>query len=147
MATLLQLATRMRALSARLPTIADEAKKVVATAMLDSLLDNTPADTSTLVSNWQVGTGPISVVRPAYAEGKGGSTRETSIGAARGAGHAVIEAIAPGKPIVISNPVPYARYVNDGTSQHAPLLFVEKARLVGRLAGSAFKRSIGINRG
>jgi hypothetical protein len=137
----------MRALSARLPLIADEAKRVVANAALDSLFENTPADTSTLISNWRVTSGSISPPIPAYSAGKLGSSREASVAEARSAASAAMAAIPPGKPIIIYNSVPYAGYVNDGNATHAPLLFLERARLVGRLAGSMFKRSVGVTRG
>jgi hypothetical protein len=137
----------MRALAASLPAIADQAKRVSATAALDSLFQDTPADTSTLISNWRVSTGAVEAPIPAHALGVKGSTREASAGIAKALAGEAINALPPGAPIVIYNSVPYGRYVNDGTSSQAPRLFLEKARLAARLAATAFKRSVGVKRG
>lgn len=137
----------MRALAARLPEIADQAKRVSASAALDSLFNDTPADTSKLISNWRVSGGGVEAPIPAYSLGTKGSTRQASAGAARAEARASMDALPLGSPIVIYNSVPYGRYVNDGTSTAAPSLFLEKARLAARLAATAFKRSVGVTRG
>lgn len=131
MANLTNLAIRMRRLGGNLPEVAASAKRRAATAMLDSLLENSPVDTSLLVSNWRVGnrTRPP---RSAFELGKAGSTREAAITGAREAGRATIAASHPGELLVIYNTVPYARFVNDGASNRPPLLFVEKALIVGK---------------
>lgn len=130
MANLSNLAIRMRRLGADLPEQAAAAKRQVAAAVLDSLLENTPVDTSLLVSNWRVDkrTRPP---RGPFETGKHGSTREAGIEGARAAGAAAIANSLPGEPLVIFNTVPYARFINDGASNRPALLFLEKARLVG----------------
>ncbi len=142
MATLSDLAKRMTALRAGLATAGLDTKKAVAIAVLDSVLENSPVDTSLFVSNWQAGSS-VAALRDAFALGKGGSTREASVAAARAAGVAAINASRPGEPVVISNPVPYGQYLNDGTSGRAPLLFVERAVLVGNLLLASLAKTIG----
>lgn len=144
MRTLADLAIQMQIRSKEVPVAADNLKRQVAYAALDSLLENTPVDTSVLVSNWRVSSGAIAEPIPAYALGREGSTRETSIAAARAAGRAAIDGIAPGKPIVIFNSVPYAQFLNDGTSSRAPHMFIEKAVLVGNLLAKRLGLQLGV---
>lgn len=131
MANLSNLAIRMRRLKGDLPETAAVLKRNVALAILNFLLENTPVDTSVLVSNWRVDkrTRPP---RGAFELGKDGSTREAGIAGARAAGEAAIAQSKPGELLVIYNTVPYARFVNDGNSVTPPLLFVERAQIVGR---------------
>lgn len=147
MATLLDLAAQMRALSLEVPEAADALKRGVAIAMLDSVLQNTPVDTSRLVSNWRVSTGAIQAPTAAYVLGKGGSTRQASIAAARAAGVAAINAIPAGQPIVIYNSVDYARFLNDGTSEISARLFVEIALRVGAQLIQTAGLALGVKRG
>lgn len=137
----------MRALAARLPEVADQAKRVAVMAALDSLFDNTPADTSKLVSNWRVTSSAVGEPVPAYVLGQKGNTKAASILAARASALAELSAIPLGRQMVIYNSVPYGRYVNDGTSHNAPSLFLEKARVAASEAARSFKRSVGVTRG
>lgn len=104
----------------------------VATAVLTTLLEETPIDTGCLVSNWRANIGsPLTDVIPAYTVGKKGSEAAANIGQA---GHVAAEVLAqkqPGQDIHITNYVPYVRYLNDGTSRVAAHSFVEKALLAG----------------
>lgn len=131
MANLSNLAVRMRRLKGDIPEAAAVAKRVAATGAVDFVIDNTPVDTSLLVSNWRVDT-RTRPPRTAFELGVGGSTREAAVAGAKAAAHAAIAKSKPGEPLVIYNTVPYARFVNDGTSRVAPLLLVERAQLVAR---------------
>jgi hypothetical protein len=145
-ATLRALAIQMRALAKEVPVAVNELRHQTASAALDSLIDNSPADTSTLISNWRVTDGAPEPPISAYSLGRLGSTREASAASARAAGQAAIAAILPGKPIVIYNSVPYARYVNDGSSDRAPHLFVEKALIVGNNIAKSIGLKLGVRR-
>ena len=143
MATLLDLAAQMRALNTKITGGSSGVQKAVALAVVDYLIDNTPVDTGAAVSNYHIGagTGP----QAPYAPGEKGSTAEANRAAAKAAAHAAIAAAPDGSPIVISNPVEYVAYLNDGTTEHPPQLFVERAIAAGREIVGSFK--LGITRG
>lgn len=90
---------------------------------LEAVAVRTPVDTSEARSNWNLGTAKVTVVRPPHITGK----RHIGIGE-RGVYAAVVaegkrvaqsippESIADGRPVVISNPVPYIGLLNSGSS-------------------------------
>lgn len=143
MATLRDLAAQMRALNSQVVGGSSGVQKAVAVVVVDYLIDNSPVDTGTAVSNYHIGAGTAQ--QAPYAPGEKGSTAEANRAAAKAAAHAAIAAVPDGSPIVISNPVEYVGYLNDGTTEHPPQLFVERAIAVGRGVVGAFK--LGITRG
>lgn len=141
MATLLDLSNRMKFLAKRIPQAANERKQEVATAILLSLIDDTPVDVSEAVSNWIVGLGqPVFKAVEPYFPGKKGSTAELSRLATQARGIQQIGQSKPGKSIFITNNVEHIVYLNDGTDRLPALAFKEKAILVGsKVAGAPLK--------
>jgi hypothetical protein len=107
--------------------------KEVAVEIVNTLVDNTPVDTSQALSNWQLSIGgPIQSTRPAIAVGKFGSTRAISATATKAEGAGNVQGFVIGIPIHITNNLPYIQGLNDGTISRQPSGFVQKAMLVGR---------------
>lgn len=133
MSTLLDLAKRLEAKAKTYDDIANTKKIEVATAILTELTQVTPVDTSTAVSNWQVGIGsPVDAEIDAHIPGKKGSTRTQSAAEALSIGKRALATVKPGQPVYISNLVRYIKYLNEGWSKQAPAGFVETAILIGR---------------
>lgn len=132
MATLESLAKRLNRLADRLDDEVQTAKVETAMAVMQSLVDNTPVDTTEALSNWQGSTGSIPGRIGPLSPGVGGSTKGASASAALANARAVFEAAPANVPLVISNAVPYIRRLNEGSSSQHPGGFVEAAVLVGR---------------
>lgn len=133
--TLKDLADDMFKLAASYPLIVSSNMSVeVVKVILADLLARTPADTSTAISNWQIGLDrPIINTIPAYFPGKDGLTAQASRDAAWRAALSILALKKPGQQLFIGNALPYIRKLNDGSSDQAPAGFIERAELLGRL--------------
>lgn len=98
------------------------------------LVNHTPVDVTTAVSNWQASlNAPPAFDLPAIVPGEHGST----------AGQSRPEAVAhvirvaaekdPGETIYLSNLAPYIIDLNNGTSKQEPAGFFQRGILVGEL--------------
>lgn len=106
--------------------------KDVANTVLESLVDNTPVDTSQALSNWIVTIdGPGFGTRAAFVLGKGGSSKAASASQTVSVGKAVIGLKRPGESIFITNNLDYIEQLNAGTISAQPGQFVEKAVAAG----------------
>lgn len=133
MVSLRDFASRMDARAGKLAEQSHKRAIRVATAILRDLVYRTPVDTSTALSNWQVGIGtPVASEIFPYYFGTKGSTRAPSAQAAYAAGVAKLQSKKPGETIYISNLTDYIKQLNEGSSLQAPAGFVERAVLVGR---------------
>ncbi len=133
MANISQLAARIRLVSSNVKLETIRVTKEVAKEILETLVDNTPVDTSQALSNWQVSVGgPVSSMRAAFVVGSKGSTRSISASATKVDGNQRVEAFTLGTPIHITNNLSYIQGLNDGTISRQPSGFVQKAMLVGR---------------
>lgn len=128
----------MKLLRASLPERGNEARKIVARSLLDSLTEMSPVDTGRFVSNWQVGRQVGREIEP-YAEGAAGSTRQANVEAARAVGREEINATRPGEPLVIFNATSYGRYLDEGSSTRPALSFVARSILLANLVLQAAK--------
>ena len=144
MANLGDLAIRMRALAATIPAAGNAPKQRVAAAVLQAVIEASPADTSRFISNWRVGSAVGEAIDP-YFPGAHGSTRQESAATATAEGLGAIDASLPGQPIVIYNAVPYAAYIDDGSPGHAAYGLIARGLLVGQqmLAAIAAGVSLG----
>lgn len=114
---------------------ANAAAIFVATQIVVDLVQSTPVDESTALSNWQVGLGDRPAVPlPAYVPGHAGSSRAASIAETIAAATRILREKRPGESVWISNVLPYIRKLNDGSSSQAPAGFVERSELIGRKA-------------
>ena len=134
MATLTDLATRMRATAKAIPINTNELKKKVVETIETDLVYVTPVDTSNALSKWKVSTAPVTdATFSPYYLGSHGSTRDQSAQEAIADAKQVIDGLKPGEPAYIGNAAPYIRRLNDdGYSKQEPAGFVERAVLIGR---------------
>ena len=131
--TLLDLAKRMQTLANTIDDQASELSVQVATAIHNSVVRDTPVDTSRALSNWVVTIGNrFSGELAPYYLGSKGSTRGSSMQEALSAAALVLKTKRPGQAIWISNNVSYIGDLNDGTSTQQPRGFVERAAVIGR---------------
>lgn len=128
MATLRQLAARLRKEADRIPEEINETTKDTAVALVAALANETPVDTSEATSNWQlaVGNRPSTAI-PAYSPGNFGNTRAASIAATIRAAESAVQSRKPGSPIYVSNLADHIVPLNEGTSAQAPAGFVDAA--------------------
>lgn len=111
-----------------------------ATILLRKLIEATPVDTTTALSNWQVELmNPKRAFISAYVPGFLGYTTSQSAAQALSVGIAAMENKKPGESIFISNNAPYISNLNAGTSKQAPAGFVELQIMVTRQLIPAFK--------
>jgi len=115
-----------------IPEDANQTKKEVSKIVHRDLVEVTPVDISTALSNWQVGIGgiPIGPIT-AYVPGSFGSTEAASEEIAIEVGLIYIGAAEPGESVFIVNEVPYIINLDDGSSAQAPAHFVDRAVLLG----------------
>lgn len=139
--TLLGLAREMELLAPRIEKRVNKLKIAVAREVLESLIAETPVDTTAAVSNWQVAlNNPVTSEIPAYFLGRYGETEVASRNAALRAGLLVIKAAKPNDTIIISNLLDYIGYLEDGHSSQPPGGgFVASAIQLGRLEILEFK--------
>jgi hypothetical protein len=128
----------------QVPIRANETKKAVTRVVAADLIEVTPVDISTALSNWQVGIGgaPLGPI-PAYVEGSFGSTEKASESIAIEQAELYIHAAEPGESVFISNKVEYITKLNEGSSRQAPANFVERSVLLGE----SFVRRNGLVKG
>jgi hypothetical protein len=137
MATLLDLAEEMDQLNVLISLRSRELTKFVALKIIKYLIEQTPVDVSTALSNWQVsvsgssyGVDPI----PAYVPGLAGSTEAASAQLAIKAAMDALKKAQPKRALAIVNAVPYIRMLNEGWSSQHPGGFIEASILVGKAA-------------
>ena len=132
MAELLELERLCNVLPGQIEQAANELAKGVVKAIDSDLVEHTPVDVTTAVSNWQPSVnGPANFELPAIYPGEGGSTAPES---RREAIAHVDRALAdkePGVPFYLSNVTPYIGDLNNGTSKQEPAGFVERAIRIG----------------
>lgn len=141
---LLQLATDMDGLGLIIQLRTRELTKFVTYRMLEYLVEITPVDTSTALSNWIVAVGGSSYgadPRPPFFAGTEGSTKDASAAAALLAGKQALKGAVPGKPLALVNVVPYIGRLNEGSSVQAPAGFIDRAVLVGKAAAKEYNFS------
>lgn len=121
--------------------INDAASAMAVSATLEmarDVIDHTPVDITTAVSNWQVSLNE----KPGFGfdaiyPGSHGSTAGESREAAYTHAQRVLAAKKPGEVIYLSNLAPYIEDLNNGTSKQEPAGMVERAIRVGeRFAAS-----------
>lgn len=128
MADIADLAPRIREVIKNLKTERERIVKVAAKTILETLVYNTPVDTSKALSNWQASIGtPIDSTRNAIAEGKAKSTQSTSAAVALALGEIPINKFTVGNVIHITNNLDYIEGLNNGTISKQPGAFVQKA--------------------
>jgi hypothetical protein len=129
-------------LAARLYKKADEVETIAvrpasdcALAIISYLAYNTPVDTSTALSNWQlfIGSYPVGIEIEAYYFGFGGTTQKVSAERTIKAAKEKLANKKPGETIYIVNFKPYIKRLNDGYSKQVAAGFVERAILQGQL--------------
>jgi hypothetical protein len=126
------LATRLRQRSAKIPEMASEAAKEVASEVLGVLAYTTPVDTSQALSNWLVTLNDPATQKIApYFPGVYGTTQGVSAQQTVNEGLYAMGAKKPGQPIYITNNQPYIVDLNNGSSKQEPAGFVQRAVLVG----------------
>ena len=113
----------------------NELVKEAALQLTFNLIYETPVDTTTATSNWQVGLMlPEMNQRTAYFYGDGGSTAALSRGAAYAAARSAIAPRRAGTRIYISNLVDYIVELNQGKSPQQPSAnWIEKIEDAARL--------------
>jgi len=130
---------RAKGLSTLASDIAVESTK----AMLKELVEITPVDTSTALSNWQVNLGsPATNELPAAVPGSLGSTRRASANETIADGFDELQYKKPGQSIFLSNLTPYIGDLNDGTSRQFAGGFIPRALIVFRLAVQGAKKRL-----
>lgn len=141
--TLRDLATSMRKRAEGLDTLASDIAVEGTKAMLKELVEVTPVDTSTALSNWQVNLGnPAADELPAAVLGSRGSTRGASADKTIADGLDELQYKKPGQPIFLSNLTPYIGDLNDGTSRQFAGGFIPRALIVFRLAVQDAKKRL-----
>lgn len=133
MGTLRSLAARLYDEADKIEDTGNELAIGAARVVLRSLVYETPVDTSTALSNWQVSLNlQVSEERGPFFDGIFGSTRRASAEAAIAQGEAMLARKVPGDDIYISNVVEYILRLNAGSSAQSPGAFVEAAVVLGR---------------
>lgn len=134
MASLNDLAKRMRKLAKEVPEMGNKLAIKVTITIVNDLAHVTPVDESTAISNWQVElNNPAQSAIRAYYPGKKGSTYSLSVSATIDDAKAALATKKPGQAIYLSNVLRYIRRLNDGSSSQAPAGYVERSVLLGRL--------------
>jgi hypothetical protein len=132
--TLLDLAKKMRKAADRSENVASELSKKFVYEITFRLVYDTPVDTSTALSNWQVFlNNPAPDEIPAFNLGDRGSTQVAS---ARDALREAMGELAhkrPGQVVYLSNVVDYIKKLNEGSSAQAPPGFIEGAVLAAKV--------------
>lgn len=120
------MADDLNSFSKRIKTIAQGIernvdKQVIKTAILASqaVITATPVDTGRARSNWLASAG-TSINEPIDREERGANTTLSE-------NNAAISSRKSGQNVYISNNLPYIKRLNEGYSQQAPAMFVEKA--------------------
>lgn len=139
---LLELSNRMNKLAADLPAITNDIVKAYVPELARELAISTPVDTSTALSNWQVGlNGPVRDFIEAHSYGVGGSTRVSSVSETYDLAKIAANTGMPGQSYWLSNNTPYIIELNSGSSRQAPSMFVQATILYSlKMIGPIAKR-------
>jgi hypothetical protein len=134
MADLLALERLCNVLPDRIEIAANKLAQGVVKEMATNLIDHTPVDITTAVSNWQASlNAPAMFELPAIYPGSHGSTAPASRLEALGHVERAVADKHPGEPIFLSNITPYIETLNTGTSKQEPAGFFERGVVVGRV--------------
>jgi len=134
-ADLRTLAKNMRARAKAVDQFASDVAVAGTKAMMTELVEVTPVDTSTALSNWQVNLGnPAADALGAAAPGHKGSTRSVSADKTLADAAAELQYKKPGQPIFVSNLINYIADLDTGSSTQFPGGFIPRALIVFRLA-------------
>lgn len=137
------LAKSMRARAKGLDTLASDIAVAGVDAMLVEMVEVTPVDESTALSNWQVNLGNRAADElPAHVVGSKGSTRGVSATQTLADGRAELQYKKPGQPVFLSNLTPYIADLDDGSSRQFAGGFVPRALIIFRLAVQEAKRKL-----
>ena len=154
MATLTDLANEMEALAKRIGNAANQAAKDVATTVLTDLVQVTPADVGTAISNWRITIdSPAVGILGAYVPSPRGRTKngdwvhavdpiitaQANVPPTLQHAQAVLSGKSPGQVIFITNNLPYIETLNNGSSEQAPAGYVDRAVILGGQAVSKVK--------
>lgn len=132
--SLADLAKKMNRAADRSEAVASELSKKFVFEITYRLVYDTPVDTSTALSNWQVFlNNPAPDEIGAYALGQRGSTAGASAGAALREAQAELAHKRPGQVVYLSNVVDYIKKLNEGSSAQAPPGFIEASILAARI--------------
>lgn len=141
--TLSDLAKSMRQRAKGLDTLASDIAVAGAKAMLEELVEVTPVDTSTALSNWQINLGnPAADALPAAVSGRFGSSAGASADKTVAEGLAELQYKKPGQPIFVSNLTPYIGDLDAGSSRQFAGGFIPRALIVFRLAVQDAKKRL-----
>lgn len=139
--TLKDLAKSMRERAKGMDDLASNLSKAGVDAMLEELVEVTPVDESTALSNWQVNLGtPAADALPAHVLGTRGSTRGASAAQALADGRAELQYKKPGQPVFVSNLTPYIGDLDTGSSRQFAGGFIPRALIAFRLGVQEAKR-------
>lgn len=154
MATLDNLADDMIKLSARIDSFAAQTVQDVSLSILSDLVQVTPVDVGTALSNWQLTLdAPAEHVLTAYEPAPRGKmvknvwthkvdpvlTAQANVAPTMDAAKVVLAGRQKGQLVFITNNLPYIRTLDGGSSEQTPLGFVDRAIVLGNQAVKAAK--------
>jgi hypothetical protein len=149
MSSLLDLANDLDNLLTRVGAMSKQVVDDVALSVLNDLVQSTPADVGTALSNWQLTLdAPAADSIPAFAPSPRGKvidgvwthtvdpsfTAQANIPAVLDSAKLALSARAIGQTVFISNNLPYIQRLNEGDSTQAPAGFVDRAVILGQQA-------------
>jgi hypothetical protein len=118
-------------LCARAGDRADHVVRSTALGLQSGMVERTPVDTGRAKNNWQCGVGAVDFsANEAPDRAGGGAISRTA---------AALEAWRPGRSIHLTNSMPYAQALEDGSSRQAPYGMV---KLTVQAYGDAFARAV-----
>ena|ERR1035437_484490 len=154
MANLNDLANDMDKLLVRLDSFAKQTVKDAALSIMSDLVQVTPVDVGTALSNWQLTLDtPAEHVLTAYEPALRGRnvkgvwthrvdpalTAQANVAPTLDAAKVVLAERQKGQLVFITNNLPYIRKLNDGSSDQAPAGFVDRAVILGNQVVQAAK--------
>jgi hypothetical protein len=159
MANLATLADRIASMRKAIPAWASQIAVNVAIAVDNDLLQVTPVDSGTAMSNWIVTVGsPADETQPAFALSPRGKTmednktrlwvhavdpevtRSANLPLAQAAAQAVLQEKQTGKAIYLTNNLPYIIKLDNGSSSQFPGGFIDRALIVAEHALETHQR-------
>lgn len=106
----------------------NELKKEVSTQLVTALAEFTPMDTGKASSNWLVGVNsPRTEQIEAHSPGTSRSTRPQNIRATIDSAKVILDTVAPGDQVHVSNNTDYIKDLERGTSGQAPTGMVKQS--------------------
>jgi hypothetical protein len=154
MANLDNLADDMIRLSVRIDSFAKQTVQDVSLSILSDLVQVTPADVGTALSNWQLTLdAPAEHVLTAYVSSPRGKmvkgiwthkvdpvlTAQANVAPTLDAAKVILAGRQKGQLVFITNNLPYIRTLDGGSSEQAPVGFVDRAVILGNQAVQAAK--------